>query len=394
MKPMATLFLATALTSAAVMAQPTYVGKANTLPNVATFASGGISGTYWTAERIKAAKPYPLPIASDGALVHGSDAQISASQGPSQSAPGSGPKVNVRPNTAPLFQIDATAGAAAQQALEGIAGGVQPFDVGTGNHYTTSDADAGYSSLEKSYAWRTVGKLYFTGTDGLGYQCTASVIHRRIIVTAGHCVHDGNNSPFGWHSNFLFIPAFDGTLSGTASAPYQSWDWDYVTTTATWYSGGGVVPNAADYAMLQLRDRSLTTGGTVYRVGTVTGWLGWRTLALASNHTTKLGYPCNFTDCLKMIQTTSDNYRGTSPNNVEYGNDQRGGSSGGPWVQNFNAVCPAEGCGNNSGRNQVVGVTSYGYTSTGPRAQGASIPDTRWVNLWNSICARTAGNCS
>ena len=100
-----------------------------------------------------------------------------------------------------------------------------------------------------------------------------------------------------------------------------------------------------------------------------------------------------FADCLKMIQTTSDNYRGTAPNNVEYGSDQRGGSSGGPFVQNFNAVCPTAGCGLNSGKNHVVGVISYGYISTGPRVQGASILDTRWTSLWNVICANRAGNC-
>jgi hypothetical protein len=41
----------------------------------------------------------------------------------------------------------------------------------------------------------------------------------------------------------------------------------------------------------------------------------------------------------------------------------------------------------------VVGVTSYGYTSTDPKVQGASILDDRWVQIFNTICAR-AGNCN
>jgi V8-like Glu-specific endopeptidase len=211
------------------------------------------------------------------------------------------------------------------------------------------------------------------------------VIQRRVVATAGHCVHSGTAA--GFHSNWVFVPAFrDGV------APFKQWFWRYVITTGTWAGGGGGVPNAADYAMIEFADQSLTTGGPVVKLGNVTGWLGWQTLSLANNHTSKLGYPCNLDSCQKMQNVTSTSFRTTSPNNVEYGSDARGGSSGGPWVQNFATLAVGGGTGSNTGQNRVVGVTSYGYISTDPKVEGASILDSRWVDIWNTICARP-GNC-
>jgi hypothetical protein len=94
-----------------------------------------------------------------------------------------------------------------------------------------------------------------------------------------------------------------------------------------------------------------------------------------------------------MQDVMSNNFRNTSPNNVEYGSDARGGSSGGPWVQNFQVIPTGGATGLNTGSNRVVAVTSYGYTSADPKVQGASIPDNRWVDLFTTICAR-AGNCN
>jgi V8-like Glu-specific endopeptidase len=240
-------------------------------------------------------------------------------------------------------------------------------------------------SADRAYPYSTVGKLFFS-IGGSPYVCSASVIQRRVVATAGHCVHSGTAS--GFHSNWVFVPAFrDGV------APLKQWNWRYVTTTATWANGGGGVPNAADYAMIEFGDQAMTTGGPLVKLGNVTGWLGWQTGSLASNHTSKLGYPCNLDSCQKMQNITSSNLRAVSPNNVEYGSDARGGSSGGPWVQNFAVLSVGGGTGSNTGQNRVVGVTSYGYTSVDPKVQGASVLDSRWTELWDRLCAR-AGNCN
>ncbi|MEJ7805949.1 MAG: hypothetical protein WKG03_08530, partial [Telluria sp.] len=183
---------------------------------------------------------------------------------------------------------------------------------------------------------------------------------RRVVATAGHCVHSGTAA--GFHRNWVFVPAFrDGV------APLRQWNWRYVITTPAWVGGGGGVPNAADYAMIEFADQPMTTGGPLVKLGAVTGWLGWQTASLLSNHTSKLGYPCNLDSCQKMQNVTSTNYRATAPNNVEYGSDARGGSSGGPWVQNFAVMSVGGGTGLNVAQNRVVGITSYGYTSVDPK---------------------------
>ena len=94
-----------------------------------------------------------------------------------------------------------------------------------------------------------------------------------------------------------------------------------------------------------------------------------------------------------MQNVASSAYRAVAPNNVEYGSDATGGSSGGPWVQNLAVMAVGGGTGNNVGQNRVVGITSYGYTDVAPKVQGSSILNDTWVALWNSICARV-GNCS
>jgi hypothetical protein len=90
---------------------------------------------------------------------------------------------------------------------------------------------------------------------------------------------------------------------------------------------------------------------------------------------------------------TSGAFRNVAPNNVEYGSDAAGGSSGGPWVQNFQVLQAGSGGNSNNGSNRVVGITSYGYEPRDPKVQGASILDNRWISLLNTLCARVPGNC-
>ncbi len=71
----------------------------------------------------------------------------------------------------------------------------------------------------------------------------------------------------------------------------------------------------------------------------------------------------------------------------------RGGSNGGPWVQNFGRAAVGQSGGNNSGPNRIVGVTSYGFVSTSPKTQGSSVLDGRFLDILNIACAWQAGNC-
>lgn len=354
-------------------------------------ASGNrMAAPFWTAERFKSARPWPMPMAAPGARHAPAAAQA---PGSAAGADGHGPLAYLAPAPHQLFLPDAGLPAPDGRAYPPLAGqGVKPQAVGTdGAHYTSSrvfplftGAAAGYSA-DRAYPYRTVGILFFN-VDGGGYLCSASVIQRRVVATAGHCVHSGSSE--GFYTDFVFVPAYrDGT------APYLAWRWSYVTTTGEWAHGADEVPNEADYAMLEFADQPLTAGGPAVKLGEVTGWLGWQTDSLAANHTSKLGYPCNLDNCDKMQIVTSASVQITEPNNVEYGSDAQGGSSGGPWVQNFETLADGGGVGMNAGTNRIVGVTSYGYTDEEMKVQGASILDSRWEALWKRICARP-GNCN
>lgn len=374
-----TLFVSLGTAAPAAFAADPYntVSKENVEPQLQ-------GSQYWTPERFKAAKPMTLPIARSAAVSEMVVQPDTRSVPQSSNAQPPSAQVNVAPSL--LYTPDASSLSSAN-AFE-----IEPQASGTFNTPFTSTrvfpmftgSSAAYSA-DRSFPYRAVGKLFFS-INGAPYVCSASVIQRRVVATAGHCVHSGTSA--GFHRNFVFVPAFrDGV------APFKQWNWRYVTTTGAWAGGGGGVPNAADYAMIEFADQSMTAGGPLTKLGNVTGWLGWQTLSLNGNHTSKLGYPCNLDNCQKMHNVASTAYRAVSPNNVEYGSDARGGSSGGPWVQNFEELSVGGGTGNNTAPNRVVGITSYGYTSTDPKVQGSSILDSRWVGLWNAICAR-AGNCN
>jgi V8-like Glu-specific endopeptidase len=334
---------------------------------------------YWTPERFRAARPLPMPQVAPNATLKQEQPRTDEEV---QSSDGRAPVMRTLPSAKRLFTPDAM-----QKQNMGV---VSPGAVGTfGAYYTSSrvfpmfTGSASPFSADRAYPYITTGTLFFS-IDGQPYLCSASVIQHRVVATAGHCVHSGTSS--GFYSNWVFVPAYrDGT------APLLTWNWRVVIVTGDWAFGGGSVPNAADYAMIAFDDQPV--GGRTRALGDLTGWLGWQTLSLANNHTSKLGYPCNLDNCEKMQIITSAAFRVVQPNNVEYGSDAEGGSSGGPWIQNFQQLQLGGGTGSNAGSNRVVGVTSYGYVSHDPKVQGASIPDRRWVNILSTLCAWSPGNC-
>ncbi len=298
----------------------------------------------------------------------------------SQSGDGALPEVNLEITTQQLFADDNRTNSQPHGDDIPI-----PNNAGTYNQYFTSSRLVPITA-DTAYPYRAVGKLFFTIPGQGDYVCSASVLRPRVVVTAGHCTHSGSNGTSGFYTNFYFIPAYrDGV------APLQTWYPSYVQTTSTWASGGGGVPNAADYAMFQMVDNDVA--GVPTKIGSVTGYFGYQTVALTPNHATLLGYPCNLDSCAKMHQVTARSGASVSPNNVEYGSDMGGGSSGGPWVQNFGAAAVGQTGGLSPNLNRIIGITSYGYTSTAPKVQGSSVPDSRFISVLNVICGLTAGNC-
>ena len=122
------------------------------------------------------------------------------------------------------------------------------------------------------------------------------------------------------------------------------------------------------------------------------GYLGYRTDRLIPNHAHLLGYPAAFDGGERMHQVTAQSYRKSGENTVIYGSDMTEGSSGGPWIMNFGPTAAGQAGFAEPARNQVIGVTSYGYSAAIP-IQGSSTLDANFVSLLSGACAHQAGNC-
>jgi hypothetical protein len=94
-----------------------------------------------------------------------------------------------------------------------------------------------------------------------------------------------------------------------------------------------------------------------------------------------------------MHQVTAQSALAVAPNNAEYGSDMASGVGGGPWIQNFGVLSVGQTGGTNPGHNYVVGVTSYGYVGTTYLANGSSILDANFSQIYKYMCILQAGNC-
>lgn len=317
------------------------------------------SEDYWTAERMRDAKPLPTSSSTVTPFV--------PKTGTSVGENGKLPTINVAPDPQNLLFTPKEPVNSVGESL------LQPQNVGTSGAYFTSSRLIPLTA-DLEYPYKTVGKLFFT-KPGIGdYLCSGAVIKPRVILTAGHCVHNGNGNNNGFYTNFRFIPAYrDG------AAPYQTWRGVYVITTSDWYTGGGNVPNPADYAMIEVADNSFS--GTLRKIGDIVGYLGYQIQSLIPNHATLLGYPGNLDNGEKMHQVTAGSFQSQSPNCALYGSDMGEGDSGGPWIQNFGVAAGGQTTGQNTSINRIIGITSYGSVSNTPLYEGSSIPDSRFTSI-------------
>lgn len=331
---------------------------------------------YWTPERMLNAKPMPLPRVDFNSINESKLTNPLANE-PSVSKDSFPPTVQIKPDMKPLYKV------ITQSLSENET--YSKLDNGSSNLQFSSSQLVPISA-DLTFPYSAVGKLFFTIPNEGNFVCSASVIDNRVVLTAGHCVHSGANGQNGFHKNWMFIPAFrDG------AAPLQRWTAVFADSTSTWKTGGGGVPNAADYGMLEMSDNVVNS--TTQKIGNVTGKLGFATQKLTPNHAHLLGYPCNLDNCQKMHQITAQNGPAGGSNTVRYGSDMAGGSSGGPWVQNFGIAAGGQTGGRNPLMNKVIGVTSYGSTDRSVMAQGASNFDQRFTDLFNLVCRHRAGNC-
>lgn len=276
---------------------------------------------------------------------------------------------------------------------------------GKSHPFTTKNASAdGDIGPVNKYPWRAAGKMFMKFGPST-FVCTASVIGKNVLVTAAHCVHNFGEREPGFADAVTFEPARHGT-----DRPFGTWvgkEWwipkAYFegTDTCAPEAPGIVCENDVAVVVLEKRGNDF--------VADLTGQFGVKSDnygygELFGNRIaqlTQLGYPSQNYDGVKMIRTDALGYQ-DAPNNVIIGSAQTGGSSGGPWLQNFGMKTSYTGTPPLADDdNQVVATTSWGFTSDKFMIQGASrfgkntiyTAKSNIQSLMDSACGANPGSC-
>jgi V8-like Glu-specific endopeptidase len=165
----------------------------------------------------------------------------------------------------------------------------------------------------------TVGALFFT-TGGKAHFCTASVVDSPvgdIILTAAHCVYSTS-----YTTNIAYVPEWHEGVS-----PFGTWPVTSITVASGWIADQN---QNLDFAFLTVAPAS---GGWV-PIQALTGGLLLGTNLPYNEHIHVIGY--NDTDDQPLLcNTTSSEFE---PTQIEfYCNNYWDGTSGGPWIVNYNA---------------------------------------------------------
>ena len=281
-----------------------------------------------------------------------------------------------------------------------------PEAFGRENHpFTTKRASAHEDINPVDLApWRATGKLFMKFGDDT-FVCTASVIDRGLLVTAAHCVHNFGEEADGFADKVTFEPA-----RHEDDRPFGTWTAAEWWVPKVYFDGTDVcTPEAPgivcenDIAVVVLEQRA----GEF--IGDLTGTYGFKDgsygyaefLNEKAAQITQLGYPSKNFDGDKMIRTDSLGYQ-DNPFNVIIGSNQTGGSSGGPWIQNFGVDTSHTGTPpTDNESNQVVATTSWGFVADVFKIQGGSrfSKNTTYTeksniqSLVDDACAANPGVC-
>jgi len=209
------------------------------------------------------------------------------------------------------------------------------------------------TSLYNSNPYAQTGKVFFTDpTNGANYVCSGSSVGANVVLTAGHCVAEGNNRV--WYTNWIFQPRYDN-----GNVPRGSWTERQKLTFNTWFQRGDF---GRDVAFVVVN----ANGGTLEQA---VGAMALRTdIASNTDYFAAIGYPVNSNSGPAyggrvMVQTYTPQYRtdtSATPNPRGIVSNMGGGCSGGPWVWAVDI-----GNGNTASRNAAAGLNSYGYTGQG-----------------------------
>lgn len=316
---------------------------------------------YWTAARLRSARPADL--------IH------------------AGARASVRPATArPAGKAGHVTGglpAGAGAALAAISRG------GSTDAFTYPfpyDSFTPPQSLWKTYPYEVNGKLFFTN-DGSNFVCSATSVasasgakNENEIWTAGHCLVNTEANNQVVDSSAVFIPAYNGNKTLKKNyAPYGEFTWNGAWETSTaWYNNRDLTEDEAAMTV----GRSSSTGRTL---GNAVGWDGFAWNYPVNEQFVAFGYPAaspyNGKNLIEDIGATAgqDGNGGANPvNPIVIGSPLTGGSSGGAWNIDWT----------DSGPGFINGHNDYIYTNQ-PNAMYSPYQDT----VSNAVRCFGASSC-
>jgi V8-like Glu-specific endopeptidase len=262
-------------------------GEANRITGSGPGQQAGPDATeYWTAERRAAAIPIPLPME---AVVEGTASELPPQAGePGASEP-----------QAPSDPADRNAEENPRFALD------------PGGNPVTSPL---------AYPYSACGILFFT-QGGNDYGGSASLIAPNVLLTAGHCVYGAG----AWSTNVSFYPSYPSRASTDPSYMYS---YSYVAAWSAWSANSN---RAYDYGLVWIDNSP----------GSALGWLGLLWNADTNGRTwDAVGYPA--TPSPPFDGNTMDEAVGTVESSATAGtiglnnDNMEHGSSGGPWITDWN----------------------------------------------------------
>jgi V8-like Glu-specific endopeptidase len=246
--------------------------------------------------------------------------------------------------------------------------GCPPTNLNTVFHYSDYRLDP---TVVPNYPYRTSGYFLHTFNGSSFFFCTATLISRSILVTAGHCVYDTGLNQFITAGTF-FPACVNCNGGGTRVAPYGSATARFVQTTSQWKAAtpATALDQGFDVAVVTLNKR---TSPTVAEMGTITGFLGFclNNCLQPFWQLSQIGFPGNYDGGNRM--NYGEHIEKSDTRDYQYGSGMQGGSSGGPHVSNIGTVVDsASNKGQFASRNSVFAVTSWGYVDQTMKIQGSS----------------------
>ncbi|MGW0389474.1 trypsin-like serine peptidase [Streptomyces sp. NPDC003042] len=186
---------------------------------------------------------------------------------------------------------------------------------------------------------KTSGRVFFTMGDRTA-SCSGDSVtsaNGSTVVTAGHCVkYQG-----AWHTNWVFVPAY-----ANGNAPYGQWSATKTFATDQWAASEDMNMDVGLAVVAPLNGQKLSQ---------VVGAQGILFNGGYSKKMYSFGFPAASPyDGTKLVYCSGNSGRDfllTKDHSLAC--NMTGGSSGGPWFQDFNEA---------TGLGTQVSVNSFGYT--------------------------------